>query len=229
MCIPNNSELRRKILIEAHDSLTAGHPGYVKTYESVKKSFFWPGMKRDILQYIQKCLVCQKVKAERLKMPGELRPLDIPQMKWECISMDFITGLPTVHGGYDSILVVVDRLTKVAHLIPVKKTYTAFDVAKVFLREIFRLHGLPRRIVSDRDAKFTSRFWMAFFEAVGTSLDLSTAYHPETDGQTERVNQVIEDILRAYCGREPKRWMSYLHLVEFAYNASYQCFLPSQY
>ena len=135
--------------------------------------------------------------------------------------MDFITGLPTVHGGYDSIFVVIDRLTKVAHLIPVKKTYTAFDVAKVFLRKIFKLHGLPRRIVSDRDAKFTSRFWMAFFEAVGTSLDLSTAYHPETDGQTERVNQVIEDILRAYRGREPKRWMSYLHLVEFAYNASF--------
>lgn len=110
--------------------------------------------------------------------------------------------MPTVQSGYDSIFVVVDRLTKVAHLIPVKVTFTAMDIAKVFIKEIFRLHGLPRRIVSDRDAKFTSRFWTAFFEAVGTSLNLSTAYHLETDGQTERVNQVIEDILRSYCADE---------------------------
>ncbi|MDM1593402.1 integrase, partial [Escherichia coli] len=210
-----------QILNEAHDSFIAGHPGFIKTYMSVKQSFFWPGLKKDVLNHVRQCLTCQKVKAERVKMPGKLHPLDIPQMKWECISMDFITGLPSVQSGYNSIFVVVDRLTKVAHLIPVKETYTAVDVARIFLKEIFRLHGLPRRIVSDRDPKFTSRFWTAFFKAVGTFLDLSTAYHPETDGQTERVNQVIEDILRSCCGREPKKWLSYLHLVEFAYNASY--------
>jgi len=121
-----------------------------------------------------------------------------------------------VQSGYNSIFVVVDRLTKVAHLIPVKVTFTAMDIAKVFIKEIFRLHGLP----SDRNAKFTSRFWTAFFEA-GTSFNLNTAYHPKTNGHLERVNQVIEDILRSYCGREPRKWMSYLHLVEFAYNASY--------
>ena len=128
-------------------------------------------------------------------MPGKLHPLDIPQMKWECISMDFVTSLPIVQGGYDSIMVVVDYLTKVAHLIPVKKNFSTSDIARIFIKEIFCLHGLPKRIVSDRDAKFTSNFWTSLFKGIGTQLNFSTAYHPETDGQTERVNQVIEDIL----------------------------------
>ena len=178
-------------------------------------------MKRDVLNYVKSCLSCQRIKAERVKMPGKLEPLAIPEMKWECISMDFVTGLPTVQGGYDSIMVIVDMLTKVAHLIPVKTTYTAADIAKVFIREVFRIHGLPKRIVSDRDAKFTSRFWTSLFQAVGTQLNFSTAYHPQTAGQTERVNQVLEEILRAYCSREPKRWIQYLPLVEYAYNSSY--------
>jgi len=220
LCIPKDGEIKKRLLVEAHDSPIARHPSYIKTFMSLKKSFFWPGLKKDVLHHVRQCLVCQRVKAERVKMPGMLQPLDIPLMKWESISMDFVTGLPTIRSGYNSIFVVVDRLTKVAHLIPVKVTFSAMDIAKIFIKEIFRLHGLPRRIVSDRDAKFTSRFWTAFFEAVGTSLNLSTAYHPETDGQTERVNQVIEDILRS-CGKEPQKWMSYLHLVEFAYNASY--------
>ena len=221
LCVPNHKELKDKILWEAHDSPVAGHSGYVKTLNAVQKSYFWPGLKRYVLQYVTQCLPCQKNKAERVKLPGKLHPLDIPQMKWECISMDFVTSLPLVQGGYDSIMVVVDYLTKVAHLIPVKKTFTASDIARIFIKEIFRLHGLPRRIVSDRDAKFTSNFWVSLFQGIGTQLNFSTAYHPETDGQTERVNQVIEDILRAYCSREPKAWFHYLPLVEFAYNSSY--------
>ena len=105
---------------EAHDSITSGHPGYVKTLNAVRKSYFWSGMKRDVLNYVKSCLSCQRIKAERVKLPGKLQPLAIPEMKWECISMDFVTGLPTVQGGYDSIMVIVDMLTKVAHLIPVK-------------------------------------------------------------------------------------------------------------
>ena len=135
-------------------------------------------------------------------MPGKLQPLDIPQMKWEYISMDFVTGLPTIQGGYDSIMVIVDLITKVSHLIPMKTTFKSLDIARLFVKEIFRLHGLPMRIVSDRDAKFTSKFWSSLFQALGTQLCLNTAYHPQTDGQTERVNQVIEDILRPYCRRE---------------------------
>ncbi|MCO5559642.1 hypothetical protein L7F22_013243 [Adiantum nelumboides] len=178
-------------------------------------------MKKDTLDYVRRCLICQKTKAERVKIPGKLQPLDIPQMKWECISMDFVTGLPKTTGNYDYIFVIVDKLTKVAHLISVKQTATAADIAQVFVKEIVRLHGIPARIMSDRDAKFTSKFWQAMFQSLGTQLNLSTAYHPETDGQTERVNQVIEDMLRAYCNQQPQKWIKFLHLVEFAYNSSH--------
>ena len=152
-----------------------------------------------MLKYVTECLSCQRIKAEHVKMPGKLQPLDIPQMKWEFISMDFVVSLPTVQGGYNSIMVVVDMLTKVAHLIPVKTNFKALDIARLFIKEIFKLHVLPRRIISDRDSLFTSQFWRAIFEAIGTQLCFSTAYHPQTDGQTQRVNQVIEDMLRAYC------------------------------
>ncbi|MCO5577647.1 hypothetical protein L7F22_031478 [Adiantum nelumboides] len=179
-------------------------------------------MKKDTLDYVRRYLICQKTKAERVKIPGKLQPLDILQMKWECISMDFVTSLPKTTRNYDSIYVIVDKLTKVAHLIPVKQTATAVDIAQVFVKEIVRLHGIPARIISDRDAKFTSKFWQAMFQSLGTQLNLSTAYHPETDGQTERVNQVIEDMLRAYCNQQPQKWIKFLHLVEFAYKISHK-------
>ena len=168
LCIPKDIALRRLILSEAHDSMTSGHPGYVKTLNAVRKSYFWSGMKRDVLNYVKSCLSCQRIKAERVKMLRKLEPLAIPEMKWECISMDFVTRLPTVQGGYDSIMVIVDMLTKVAHLIPVKTTYTVADIARVFIKEVFRIHGLPKRIVSNRDAKFTLKFWTSLFQAIGT-------------------------------------------------------------
>ena len=115
----------------------AGHPGYVRTLNVVIKSYFWPEMKRYILQYVKECLSCQRIKAERVQMPRKLQPLDILEMKWECINMNFIRGLPTVQGGYDSIMVVVDMLTKMSHLIPVKTSYIASDVARVFVKEIY--------------------------------------------------------------------------------------------
>ncbi|MCO5580269.1 hypothetical protein L7F22_034135 [Adiantum nelumboides] len=157
LCVPKDPTLKKAILSEAHDSPISGHPGYTKTLNAIRKSYFWPRMKGDILRYVKQCLSCQRIKAKGIKLPGQLKPLDIPQMKWECISMNFITGLPTVV-DYNSVYVVADMLTKVAHLIPVKTTYTAFDISRVFIKEIFRLHGLPKRIVSDRDAKFTSKF-----------------------------------------------------------------------
>ena len=219
MCVPAN--LRLKVLKEAHEPPLAAHPGYHKMFASLKSNFFWPKMKKDTLEYVKKCLVCQKVKAERIKLPGKLHPLAIPEMKWECISMDFVTGLPKVSGGFDSIFVVVDKLTKVAHFIPIRTSATATDVAQLFVKEIVRLHGIPARIISDRDAKFTSNFWKAMFQSLGTLLNLSSAYHPETDGQTERVNQVMEDMLRSYCSQQPRLWLKFLPLVEFAYNSSF--------
>ncbi|MCO5569851.1 hypothetical protein L7F22_023565 [Adiantum nelumboides] len=193
MCIP--FQMRSQSLTKARDNPLATHPRYHKMFSNLKRDFFWPRMKKDTLDYVRRCLICQKTKAERVKIPGKLQPLDIPQMKWKCISMDFVTGLPKTTGNYDSIFIIVDKLTKVAHLIPVKQTATAVDIAQVFVKEIVRLHGVPARIISDRDAKFTSKFWQAMFQSLETQLNLSTAYHPETDGQTERMNQVIEDML----------------------------------
>ena len=156
-------------------------------------------MKKYILEFCKQCLVYQKVKAKRVKIPRKLQPLDIPQMKWECISMDFITALPKVTRNFDFVFVVVDPLTKVAHLIPTKTITLELDTAQLFVKKIVRLHRIPARIISDRDAKFTSKFWTAMFQSLGTLLNLSIAYHPKIDGQTKRVNQVIEDMLRSYC------------------------------
>ena len=133
--------------------------------------------------------------------------------------MDFITALAKVAQNFDSFFVVVNRLTKVAHLIPTHTTTLMSDIAQLFVKEIVKLHGVPTMIISDRDAKFTSKFWMAMFQSLGTLLNLNLAYHPEIDGQNERVNQVIEDMLRSYCSQQPHLWLKFLPLVEFAYNS----------
>jgi hypothetical protein len=182
-------------------------------------------MKKDIAEYILGVMKCQQVKAEHQHPAGLLQPLPIPEWKWEVISMDFITGLPMTVKKHDSIMVVVDKLSKVAHFIPVKSTHKANDIANIFMKEIFRLHGLPKAIISDRDTKFTSNFWKGLFQELGTQLKFSTAYHPQTDGQTERVNQVLEDMLSMYVMDKPSKWEDYLHLVEFAYNNGHQASL----
>ena len=221
LCVSANSSLKQQILWESHNTPFAGHPGFNKTYAKVKSSFFWPSMRSDILLYVRECLQCQQVKVEQKRLPGELQPLDVPGKKWESISMDFITKLPTTRGNFDTIFVVVDRLTKMAHFFPMKKTDTALHVARLFVKEIFRLHGMPKSIVSDRDSKFTSNFWQATFQAIGTQLRMSTAFHPQTDGETERVNRVLEDMLRMYVSERQNNWVDYLPLVEFAYNSSW--------
>ena len=221
LCIPQKSPLKAKILWECHNTPFSGHPGSNKTYEKVKSSYFWPKMQQDVKAYVSECLQCQQVKIEHKRKPGELQPLDIPLQKWESISMDFITKLPNTRGGYDTIFVVVDRLTKQAHFFPMKTTDTALNVARLFVREIFRLHGMPKSIVSDRDSKFTSNFWKATFESIGTQLRMSTAFHPQTDGETERVNRVLEDMLRMYVNENQTNWNEYFPLVEFAHNSSY--------
>ena len=154
-------------------------------------------MKKDIAEYVAVCDVCQRVKAEHQKPAGLLQPLLIPEWKWDKLGMDFITGLPKTHSGYDSIWVVVDRLTKVAHFIPVKTTYSSAKLAKIYMTRIVCLHGVPRSIVSDRGTQFTSKFWNQLHETLGTRLEFSTTFHPQTDGQSERVNQILEDMLRA--------------------------------
>eukprot|EP00253_Pinus_taeda_P013679 PITA_13679 len=178
-------------------------------------------MKRNVAEYLARCLECQQIKAEHQHPAGLLQPLSIPEWKWETISMDFITGLARTKKNNDSIMVVVDKLSKATHFIPVQSTYRAVQISHIFKQNVFKLHGLPRTIISDHDVKFTSAFWRTLFTELGTQLNFSTAYHPQTDGQTERVNQVAEDMLRDYVMQKPTQWEEYLHLVEFAYNNGY--------
>ena len=145
-------------------------------------------MKKDIAEYVAVCDVCQRLNAEHQKPAGLLQPLSIPERKWDKLGMDFITVLPRTRSGYDSIWVVVDHLTKVAHFIPVKTTYTSAKLAKIYMTRIVCLHGVPRTIVSDRGTQFTSKFWNQLHQTLGTRLEFSTAFHTQTDGQTKRVN-----------------------------------------
>ncbi|KAL0550001.1 hypothetical protein IC582_014497 [Cucumis melo] len=222
LCVPSDSAVKTELLSEAHSSPFSMHPGSTKMYQDLKRVYWWRNMKREVAEFVSRCLVCQQVKAPRQKPAGLLQPLSIPEWKWENVSMDFITGLPRTLRGFTVIWVVVDRLTKSAHFVPGKSTYTASKWAQLYMSEIVRLHGVPVSIVSDRDARFTSKFWKGLQTAMGTRLDFSTAFHPQTDGQTERLNQVLEDMLRACALEFPGNWDSHLHLMEFAYNNSYQ-------
>ncbi|KAL0549472.1 hypothetical protein IC582_013955 [Cucumis melo] len=179
-------------------------------------------MKREVVDFISRCLVCQQVKAPRQKPAGLLQPLSVPDWKWESVSMDFITGLPKTLKSYTVIWFVVDRLTKSAHFVPRKSTYTASKWGQLYMTEIVRLHGVPVSIVSDRDAPFTSKILKGLQLALGTRLDFSTVFHPLTNGQTERLNQVLEDMLQACVLKFSGSWDSHLHLMEFTYNNSYQ-------
>ncbi|KAK1683799.1 hypothetical protein QYE76_044647 [Lolium multiflorum] len=217
-----DSELKQVILKEAHDTLYSIHPGGTKMYQDLKEQFWWHGMKREIGSYIAKCDICQRVKAEHQRPAGLLQPLQIPEWKWDSVGMDFITGLPKSSKGNDSIWVVVDRLTKVAHFIPVKTTYQGPKLAELYISRIVSLHGTPKSIVSDRGSQFIE---IQVHEGLGTRLNFSTAYHPQTDGQTERVNQILEDMLRACVLEYGSKREDYLPYAEFSYNNSYQASL----
>jgi hypothetical protein len=220
ICVPLDPELRKLILQEAHDSPYSIHPGNTKMYMDVKGRFWWSNMKRDIAEHIALCDVCSRVKAEHQKPAGLLQPLPVPDWKWDNVGMDFITGLPRTRSGYDSIWVVVDRLTQVAHFIPVKTTYTSAKLAKIYMNRIVCLHGVPKSIVSDRGTQFTSHFWRQLHESLGTRLEFNTTFHPQTDGQTERVNQILEDKLRACALDCGSSWDENLPYAEFSYTTA---------
>lgn len=218
LVIPDDATLKKMILIEAHNSPTAGHFGSRRTYAQVQSRFWWPHMREEIEDYIRQCPNCQKNKARTQGQLGPMQTLPSPGKPWESISMDFITGLTKSQSGHDALMVVVDRFTKMVRLCPTTSTATAKDTAKLFIDEVFKFHGMPKDIVSDRDVKFTSRFWKSVFEQLGTQLNFSTAFRPQTDGQTERMNRVIEEVLRSYIGAEHDTWDQHLSLVEFAMN-----------
>jgi hypothetical protein len=220
--VPSYGEPRNLVLKEMHDVPYVGHIGYQKTIIAVRSHFIWLGMKMDVANYIARCMECQKVKVEHRHPAGLLQPLPILEKKWEVITMDFITGLPRMNKKHDSIMVVIDKLTKAAHFVPVKTTHTTTNIAKIFMKEISRLHGIPRTIISDRDTKLTFNFWRGLFKGFGTNLIFKIAYHPQTNGKIERVNRIIDDMLRMYVMDKPSKWEDYLHLVQFSYNNGYQ-------
>jgi RNase H-like domain found in reverse transcriptase/Integrase zinc binding domain/Reverse transcriptase (RNA-dependent DNA polymerase)/Integrase core domain/Chromo (CHRromatin Organisation MOdifier) domain/gag-polyprotein putative aspartyl protease len=208
------------LLMEAHDATWAGHLGRDKTLAKLKALFVWQGMYEAVNAYVTSCLACQQSKKSNVQPPGQARMLPIPNQKWESISMDFITGLPPAKSGNDAIWTVVDKLSKRVHFIPIKSTITAVQCAEVFKDNIFKLHGMPRVVLSDRDSKFTSAFWKQFCTIMGIKQVLSTPFHPQTDGQSEVANKSIETMLRAYVDGKQSDWEKYLSLMEFAYNDS---------
>ncbi|KAD7479048.1 hypothetical protein E3N88_02184 [Mikania micrantha] len=225
--VPKYGGLRGLILEEAHKSKYLMHPGSDKMYYTLKDHYWWPGMKKDIAGYVERCLTCLQVKAEHQKPSGKLQPLEIPVWKWEKITMDFVMKLPRTKKGNDAIWVIVDRLTKSAHFLAIKESFELERLAQIYVDEIVTKHGVPLSIVSDRDSRFTSRFWQSFQNAMGTRLDMSTAYHSQTDGQSERTIQTLEDMLRACVIEFGGSWDTHLPLMEFSYNNSYHASLKS--
>ena len=194
--MPRVDDLTHTILVEAHSSRYSIHPGATKMYHDLRQHYWWSRMKRDIVNFVAQCPNCQQVKYEHQRPGGTLQRMPIPEWKWERIAMDFVVGLPKTLGKFDSIWVIVDRLTKSAHFILVKMTYNAEKLAKLYISEIVRLHGVPLSIISDKGTQFTFKFWRTLHAELSTTLDLSIAFHPQTDGQSKRTIQVLEDMIR---------------------------------
>jgi hypothetical protein len=222
LVVPKNFELRRKIMDEAHCSRYSLHLGTNKIYQDLRRNFWWIRMKREITMYVSECDTCQRIKADYLRPAENLQSLSIPEWKWENICMDFIVGLPRTSRGYNSIWVIMDRLTKSAHFIPIATTYRVGQYAELYISHIVRYHGIPKTIISNRGSIFVACFWEQLHECLGTHLIRSSAYHPQTDGQTEQVNQIIEDMLCACVLTDGPKWDKHLPLAEFLYNNSYQ-------
>ncbi|GKA47435.1 putative reverse transcriptase domain-containing protein [Tanacetum coccineum] len=219
--LPCYGDLRTVIMYESYKSKYSIHPGSDKTYQDIKKLYWWPNMKADIATYVSKCLTCAKVKAEHQRPSGLLVQPDIPQWKRDNITMDFVTKLPKSSQGYDTIWVIVDRLTKSATFVQMRETDPLEKLARMYLKEVVMRHGIPVLIICDRAPRFASNLWRSLQKALGTNLDMSTAYHPQTDGQCERTIQTLEDMLHACTIDFGKGWVNHFSLVEFSYNNSY--------
>lgn len=215
--VPNYDPLKIKILTLHHNDPSAGHPGREKTFELISRDYYWPSMRKYVAQYVRNCHTCQRSKPANHAKFGVLRPLPIALQPWQEVSMDFVTQLPESE-GFDAILVVVDRLTKLRHLIPCTTTTTSEDVARLYLRNVWKLHGLPKYITTDRGTQFTAKFWRQLCKHLGIEARMSTAFHPETDGQTERFNAVMEQYLRSYVKYQQDDWVHWLPMAEFAAN-----------
>lgn len=218
--IPKDEALRTTLMREVHDAPTGGHLGREKTYARLTAQVYWQGVYHDVRDYVRSCVSCAQNKARNMVAADLLHPLPIPARRWETISMDFIGPLPMTSSGHNFLLVVVDKFSKMVHLIACNQQVKASDVAQLVYDHVVRLHGFPESIISDRDTRFTSNFWRALWKLSGTELSMSTSYHPQTDGQTENVNRAVQDILRAYVSDGRKDWDRHLTAVEIAINSS---------
>jgi hypothetical protein len=220
--IPKEDSIKQTIMQENHDNKLAGHVGVVRTTDLITRHFFWPGMYAEIDRYVRTCRACQMNKPTNQLPVGLLQPLPIPERKWGTMTMDLITQLPKTTKGNDAIVVMVDKLTKTVHFAATKTTVSAPLLADIVYREVVRHHGVPEVIISDRDPRFTSHFWKELWKLLGTNLTMSTAYHPQTDGQTERANRTLEDMLRAYVNYKQNDWDEHLVAAEIACNNAVQ-------
>lgn len=218
--IPPGSPFIAQLLHEHHDTPVGDNFGVLRTFKRLSRQFYWPSMHKVVMEYVSKCDICQRAKSQTLSPAGLLQPLPIPHQIWEDVSMDFVDGLPR-SSHHTSILVVVDRLSEAAHLIPLAHPYTTSQVATRFINTVVRLHGIPRSILSDRDPIFQSNFWRELWKQSSTKLRMSSAYHPQSDGQTEVVNRCIEQFFRCFVQHRPTQWSGLLPWAEYWYNTTY--------
>ncbi|KAJ9509473.1 hypothetical protein QJQ45_001912 [Haematococcus lacustris] len=220
--VPNCQQLKTRILVEMHDAQFAGHVGITKTLERISRIFWWPRMRSEVRHYVSNCDACQRNKSVNTRPGGLLTPLAIPFDRWESMSMDLITKLPPGDHGFDAIAVFVDRLSKMVHFVPCRESMNAEGFARLFIDNVFKHHGVPREIISDRGSHFTNHFWASVMAILGVKECKSSAYHPESDGQTERYNRTLEEMLRHYISPAQSDWPFFLALAEFAVNNSWQ-------
>lgn len=212
------SSTRSCVIHWAHTARFSCHPGVSRTVALVRRRFWWPSLYRDIKEYVLACPTCARNKASHRPPSGLLQPLPVPKRPWSHIALDFVSGLPESR-GFTSILTIVDRFSKSCHLVPLRRLPSAIDTAQLLVKHVFRLHGIPMEILSDRGPQFTARVWREFCQALGARPALSSGFHPQTNGQTERMNQELESTLRCLCSSNPRTWSSQLSWAEYAHNA----------
>ena len=221
MVVPDDLDVKALLVSELHVVPYAAHPGVQRTIGKVRRYFWWKGMAGDIREFVEACPTCQLEKTDHTMKKGSLQSLAIPKAKWQEVSIDFVTDLPTTSSGEDSIMTVVDRATKMVHLIPCQKTTTAGEAARLYWQHVIRIHGVPRAIHTDRGAQFVGKWWREIWLLLGTKLKYGTAYHPQSQGQVERMNAVISQTLRCLMSDVPdlSKWSEFLPSVEMAMNS----------
>lgn len=218
LCIPSDDGIKAIILSELHDSVTGGHLGYAKMLESVSRRFFWPGMSADVKLYVKTCPTCQRSKHVNQLPAGLQQSIPTPKYPWEQVTLDLLMNLPTTKAGHNAAVVFVDRLTKMLHWEPCTVNVTAEGVAKLYLQSVVRYHGFARKLISDRDPRFIAGFWQELQKLLGSRVSMSTADHPQSDGQTENANKTLLQLLRCFASDNPVNWDQLLAMAEFSYN-----------